>query len=354
MLKLLSNLAPKNDDFYWVYTDEPHASRRKQILAKYPQIKQLMGHDSRIVLQLIVMVVAQLFMCYMVRESSWTEIFILAYVVSGTLNHSLSLGLHEVAHNLAFGAHRPFLNRAIGFFANVPLGVPASITFRKYHLDHHKYQGDDIIDVDLPTKLEAILFSSPIGKFFFVVFQPLFYCFRPVMVLPKPMTRLEVLNWTIQIVFDAIIYYNFGAKALAYLLLGTLLGLGLHPIAGHFIAEHYVFVKGFETYSYYGPLNLITFNVGYHNEHHDFPNIPGYRLPELKKIAPEFYDNLPCHHSWIKVLYDFIVCPEMGPYSRIKRKSKYTREFALSNDKQNVLTNGLAKQESSSTLSKED
>nr|QBO56260.1 fatty acid desaturase 4-2-2 [Brachionus plicatilis] len=238
---------------------------------------------------------------------------------------------------LAFGAHRPFANRLIGFFANLPLGVPASITFRKYHLDHHKYQGDELIDVDLPTKIEGILFSSLVGKFVFIVLQPLFYCLRPVIVLPKKITFLEILNWTIQIVFDSAIFYFFGIKSLVYLWLGTLLGLGLHPVAGHFIAEHYVFVKGFETYSYYGPLNLITFNVGYHNEHHDFPNIPGYRLPEVKKMAPEFYDNLPCHHSWIKVLYDFITCSEMGPYARVKRQTKYSREWAQASDRQSMI-----------------
>lgn len=321
MLKNL--LKPFRDDFYWSYTDEPHASRRKQILAKYPQIKQLMGHDIRIVFQLTFMVVIQLFMAYMVRNTTWIEIVILAYVVGGTLNHSLSLGLHEVAHNLAFGAHRPMANRMIGFFANLPLGLPASITFKKYHLEHHKYQGDCIIDTDLPTRVEALLFSSQIGKLIFVVLQPLFYTIRPIIVLPKKVSMLEVVNWVIQMSFNFMIYYYLGPKSITYLMLGTLLGLGLHPIAGHFIAEHYVFIKGYETYSYYGPLNLITFNVGYHNEHHDFPNIPGYRLPEVKKMAPEFYDGLPCHHSWIKVLYDFIVCPEMGPYARIKRPSKY-------------------------------
>jgi len=57
----------------------------------------------------------------------------------------------------------------------------------------------------------------------------------------------------------------------------------------------------------------------------------------VKKIAPEFYDNLPCHNSWIKVLYDFITCPELGPFSRVHRDYKYTSEYAILNRQTNNL-----------------
>jgi hypothetical protein len=40
---------------------------------------------------------------------------------------------------------------------------------------------------------------------------------------------------------------------------------------------------------------------------------------KLKKIAPDYYDNLPCHYSWVKVLIDFIRNPDLGPKSRIRR-----------------------------------
>ena len=246
-------------------------------------MRKLFGYDKRTAIQFFLTVVIQIFMAYMVRNMTWLELFILTYVVSGTLNHSLSVGLHEISHNLVFGAHRPWLNRLLGYFANLPMGLPAFVTFKKYHRDHHKYLGVYNYDPDLPTKFEARLFSSVFGKIIYVFLLPVLYSIRPILLMPKKIDRYEVFNSIIQITFDFIIWYLFGFKSIFYLLVGTLLGLGFHPISGHFIAEHYVFIKGYETYSYYGPLNLITFNVGYHNEHHDFPNVPGYRLPEVIK-----------------------------------------------------------------------
>jgi sphingolipid delta-4 desaturase len=90
-------------------------------------------------------------------------------------------------------------------------------------------------------------------------------------------------------------------------------------MAGHLIAEHYMFARGQETYSYYGPLNLLSYNVGYHNEHHDFPQIPQTRLHKLRAIAPEYYDGLYAHTSWCWVLWRFLVDPSMGPWSRMHR-----------------------------------
>lgn len=65
--------------------------------------------------------------------------------------------------------------------------------------------------------------------------------------------------------------------------------------------------------------------VGYHNEHHDFPSIPWTRLPELRKIANEFYAPLPYHKSWPAVTWKFITDPSVGMWSRAKRTSKGER-----------------------------
>merc|ERR1712205_298138 len=97
-----------------------------------------------------------------------------------------------------------------------------------------------------------------------------------------------------------------GPRAFVYLLASVFLGGVFHP--------------GQETYSYYGPLNVFVYNVGYHNEHHDFPRVPGSRLHKIREIAPEYYDTLKYHTSWTKVIKDYIFDPNMGPFSRTMRK----------------------------------
>ena len=306
------------DDFFWSYTDEPHASRRKEIVAKYPAIKALYGHDSNTKYTTLFLIALQLYCAYNVRDASWLTYIATAYFIGGTCNHMLMLSMHELSHNLGF--RKMIHNRLFGLIANLPVGVPSSVSFKRYHMEHHRYQGEDGIDVDVPTVAEGRFFNSTFRKFVFVIFQVFFYAFRPMIVNPKKPTMWEFYNAVTAFTFDFMVYYFWGSSALAYLLLSTLLGAGIHPVAGHFIAEHYVFVKGVETYSYYGILNIFAFNVGYHNEHHDFPFIPGSRLPQVRAMAPEFYNNLPIHKSWVKVIYDYIVDPEVGAFSRIKRQ----------------------------------
>jgi sphingolipid delta-4 desaturase len=195
-------------------------------------------------------------------------------------------------------------------------------------MEHHQYQGEDGLDADIPTHAEGRIFTNGPLKVLWVLLQPAFYALRPVLTIPKAPTIWEGINWAVQLSFDYAIFHFFGVKGISYLVLSTLLGMGLHPMAGHFIAEHYTFLRGQETYSYYGPLNWLSFNVGYHNEHHDFPFVPGSRLGKLREIAPEFYDTLPHHNSWVWVIVRYIFDPAVGPFSRVKRHTLSEAEFS--------------------------
>uniref|UniRef100_A0A8D0BT84 sphingolipid 4-desaturase n=1 Tax=Salvator merianae TaxID=96440 RepID=A0A8D0BT84_SALMN len=306
-------------DFEWVYTEQPHTQRRKEILAKHPAIKTLMVPDPHLKWIVTGMVLIQLVACYLVRDLPLKWLFFWAYAFGGCINHSMTLAIHDISHNVVFGNKRAKWNRWFAIFANLPIGIPYSAAFKKYHIDHHRYLGGDQLDVDIPTDLEGWFFSTPFRKLIWLFLQPLFYALRPLFVNPKMITEMEIWNVLSQLSFNLIIYYLWGWKPIFYLVAGSLLCMGVHPISGHFIAEHYMFLKGYETYSYYGVLNWITFNVGYHMEHHDFPSIPGCKLPMVKKIAAEYYDTLPQHQSWAQVLRDFIFDDSIGPYSRVKR-----------------------------------
>ena len=248
---------------------------------------------------------------------SWWIYLAICWVFGGTASHALSLMTHELSHNLVF--RTPLYNEYFGMFCNIGMGFPSATMFKRYHMEHHQFQGDYSVDVDIPTPFEGNLCSTVLLKALWVFFMPLVYGARPQHVRPKRHRTLDNIN-TIFIVFtNYLVFRTCGPRGLLYLMLSTILGMGFHPLAGHFISEHFVFVEGFETYSYYGPLNILTWNVGYHNEHHDFPRVPGWKLPLVRAAAPEFYDSLPSHSSWTEVLWNFITDPAMSPFSRVTR-----------------------------------
>ena len=327
-----------------------------------------MKTDTNFKWQVIAIVLFQFFSLYLISQiESYFGLFLCAYFLTGVFNHTLMLAVHEIAHGQAFGQNSINKNRLFGMFANLPIGAPMSVSFKKYHLDHHRYQGDEQLDTDIPCELEAKLFKTTATKLLWLILQPVFYVFRPFFVNPKPVTHWELLNTAIQLSFNYLVYYCFGFGMVIYLLFSTVIVMGLHPCAGHFVAEHYILFKEIpkdkldpanlvegvsksdgkilipETCSYYGILNLLTFNVGYHVEHHDFPSIPGSKLPEVSKIAPEFYENLEHHTSWSWVIWQYIVDPTVGPYARVKRKHQKANGLQSANLSQNGSTSSSSK-----------
>jgi sphingolipid delta-4 desaturase len=303
--------------FKGVSSKEVHAERRKVILEKHPEILNLYGYDPLEGMLGIATVAIQFLMAYLVSglESVWM-LLLLTYTVSGTLNHSLLLAMHESSHELMFKER--WANQLFSVLVNLPMGVPAAAMFKIYHGEHHSGMGVPGVDTDIPTEFEAKLFRGVVGRLIWVMLQPFFYAVRPMVIRPKPKPRGAWAVCAMQILFDIAVLLFLGWKSFFYLFGGSLLGTGLHPMSGHFVAEHFEFVSGQETYSYYGPLNMLTYQVGHHIEHHDFPRIPGSRLPLVRKLAPEYY-TMPSYQSWTKVIFDFILGRNMNLYGRVTR-----------------------------------
>jgi len=281
-------------------------------------MQDLFGPEIKTFPIVVLLVLVQIWMCSWVSKlESWWWILFWTYCVGGTITHALQMAIHELSHNLCF--ETPVYNQILAIFANLPSGIPSSSMFKRYHMEHHQYQGVDKIDTDIPIAIEVnTVRNNAFLKLLWVIIQPLLYGGRPFIINPKQLTKWEYINATAQIIANIATLLVFGWRGMFYFIGGNILGCGLHPSAGHFIAEHYEFVKGTETYSYYGPINYLNFNVGYHNEHHDFPKIAWSRLPRVREMAPEFYSNLPCHTSYLKVLWTYITDESIGPFSRIK------------------------------------
>ncbi|CAK88952.1 unnamed protein product (macronuclear) [Paramecium tetraurelia] len=304
--------------FHIMGHDEPHAIRRKQILQKHPEIKILFGPDLMSAWLGVGIVLAQFWCINFFATTNWLWYLVSSYCIGAVLSHALHALMHDFTHYLCFESMQ--YNKLMAIFLNFGQGVPSAITFGRYHSDHHTFMNLPDLDPDLPSQWEIDHVKGPLLKFLFMLFLPLFYSLRPMFIRPLVPNKYEILNLVSIIISNSLIYIYMGPSALGWLILSTYFGLSIHPLAAHLITEHYEFINRLETYNYLGIANFLILNLGYHTEHHDFPNIPWSRLPLVKKIAPEFYDQLPYHTNYTLAILAYIFDGYMGPFSRIVRK----------------------------------
>ena len=301
----------------------PHPIRRAAILKAHPEVKALMGQDRLSAVITLGIVAGQAALAFGLGHLGlgwWWLALLAAWTIGAFANHAIFVIIHDGTHNLVFKSG--VLNKALIILADLPNTLPTAMGFRCYHVKHHSHLGDYDYDADLPSRWEADLVGNRwYGKatwlFFFAILQ---------------ITRLDRLKgtvpmrnrWTIYngiavFAFDAAILYVCGLNGLLYLFLSFWFSVGLHPLGARWIQEHFTLDPEQETFDYYGPLNFFALNIGYHNEHHDFPDIPWRRLPALKRLAPEYYDTLKFHPSWTKLWLTFLFDKRYTLYQRVDR-----------------------------------
>lgn len=309
-------------DFVHVETPEPHRGRTREMLKQHPELRGLIGKNPYSFMAIIGIVALQVLVAYLLSGQSWWWVFGAAYLIGAFADHALFVLIHECAHKLIFKNRAA--NKIAGMIANIPLIFPSSVSFETYHLKHHSFQGVHELDGDLPNYWEAKLINHYfIGKVIWLLFYPIFQVFRLSRLREiAPFDKWVALNWLIQIVSMTAIAWFLGAQSFVYLVASFFFSVGLHPLGARWIQEHYLTQGEQETYSYYGVLNHLAFNVGFHNEHHDFPSVPWNRLPDIKKTAPGFYDHLSSHTSWTKLFLRFLFDQEISLFSRVVRKNR--------------------------------
>jgi sphingolipid delta-4 desaturase len=282
---------------------EWHAERRKAILRAHPEVKRLYGHDPTTAIWVVVLAAIQITLTFAAGSLSWPGVLLGAYFVGAFPAHALGMLIHETGHNLVFRGTGA--NKLLAIIANAPLGAPAAMEFRAQHALHHRYLGDaDGNDTQAPTRHEARIVHSWLAKLVSFTLGRFYFKSRPANRVV--VDRWMILNWTLCIAYGALVLALGGVKAFTFGLVSGLVAFGPHTLGARRLSEHLTARRDQPTNSYYGALNRVLFDVGYHVEHHDFPNVPWRRLRALHRMAPEYYDSLYAVRSWTGLMFSYV------------------------------------------------
>lgn len=312
-----------------------HVKRRKEILSKYPELSKLQK-SSYLSAFVFPSCSVAIFCWYVLGAYNLNTIgsaiwWVLTVFLVSPLRGGLSLqGSHETSHRLV-GKGGKFVNFVVGIFCCLPSPTSAglNVIFRAHKVHHrnafvnndpdtlHLRNYNDLAKSSLARRrLQALsksvetLYKSPYLLLKGFICTPLQLSLSVLgFYTPKEIDYAKWAHHTFYFCFMAV----FGVRPVMYMLLTDWM-IPIDPLHKFGEIEHFSHFDHQPSYSQYNwLLNLLSFNYGYHCEHHDFPRVPWFRLPEIKRRAPAYYETtgLSMQRLYADVLWDSI--PMMNP-----------------------------------------
>jgi fatty acid desaturase len=243
----------------------------------------------------------------------WT-VQCLGYVFIGTIIHGIGNFMHEGIHGNLF--RKRVFDRWFGFLAGVPVLFPIT-AYGVNHLRHHKYACTerDPDEMKNLTKRKGLLTAFfyvwfLIGSVIYSVYVPLqvhktgsrkeriSMVFERVIILLFVAGLLSAAYW---FAFWDVVVHSWFIPLVVTNFLGNTRGWAEHQLT---TADHPI--KQTRTVRSNRVFSFFNIHLNYHLEHHLFPRVPWYNLPQLHRLLLPEYEKVgvSIYNSYFLFIYD--------------------------------------------------
>jgi len=249
-------------------------------------------------------------------DSLW--IWLPCSIVLGFIAFDFTVLLHEVVHRAVFAKNRPRWNALLGWLYALPSGISRT-QFTRWHLDHHAELGswtDDPKRAHLTPKIVKrwykFLYMTP--ALFPIYFRAAAREAKKYPLSLRKKIKIE-RSVTIFLHLSAMLGLTSFGSVWLFVKLYAIPYFFVFPIAFTInrIGQHYninpenpaawsTLMKGHRFWDF------VYLNSNYHLEHHYFPGVPFYNLPQVQAHLHSFYEKQGMNYqTYGQVLYGWFV-----------------------------------------------
>ncbi|TNE50252.1 MAG: fatty acid desaturase [Deltaproteobacteria bacterium] len=232
---------------------------------------------------------------YHALGGAWWSVLVCipCYLLAAASLHGFGLFAHEGVHGVLF--HKSWLNHAVSAACGLPL-LQSYTAYRVLHLRHHKHTGahGDPDHYDNYAKPSWLVFGMHWGRL--VLGYPAYVVAIPVLGFLQGNKRDRL--WIVVEMFllvALVVGILSSSIPMSYLLHGWLLPMlfvnwmfNIRGMSQHTLLEHNTdVIQGTRSILTNGVTTFFVCNENYHLEHHLYPGVPWYKLPQLHATLRE-------------------------------------------------------------------